>query len=255
MKRSIAATLLTSIITVLAVPCFSQDTATLLQRVKTANVRGALPQDVTISGTLTDDSGNTQPIQMQIKGKDKIRTEIGTGKTRRITIFNGNQGWTQVGDQLQALPQHASVRRPSLIPMLDLLSEIDSPQLIAADRGLKAIGQQNARQISLTLPDPATVRAFGRKLDENLEVFIDPVSMLVVRTERLNRSMENMDFLIPSVLEFSDYRVVGNLAVAFRIVNTTGTPDIGMHQKIMVISQVQLNTSIPDSAFLPGGAQ
>ena len=232
-----------------------QSARDIVLQLRDGSVQGALPTDVTLRGTVTDEFGTAKPLLVRIKGTDKIRFEIGTGPNRRVTVFNANEGWTQVGTKLQALPQHSSVRRPSLIPILDLVGEASNPRLQVVDRGMKSIGQRTVQQVSLSLPDLQTTRSFGRKLDENLDVFIDPSTLLVVRTQRFLRSQENMDLPVPSVLEFSDYRRVGNLAVPFRIVNTTGTQQGGLHQKTFVITEAVLNTNVADSNFRAGGTQ
>jgi len=133
------------------------------------------------------------------------------------------------------------------------LAELQNPNLVTVGRGLQTLGSQTVQHVSLALPDPVARRVFGRKLDENLEVFLDPQTMLIVRTDRLGRSEQDIDMRIPSTLEFSDFRNVGNITIAFRIVNTTGTSEIGTHRSTVVVSSVQLNSSIPDSVFLPAG--
>jgi len=76
-----------------SLPCLAQTPMTLLQQAQAAHVRGTMPADITITGTTTDERGVASPLTIAIKGKDKIRYEVGTGATKVITIFNSNQGW------------------------------------------------------------------------------------------------------------------------------------------------------------------
>jgi hypothetical protein len=232
----------------------AQTLGTLLQQVRTSNAQTGLPTDVTLIGTLTDQDGKVQSIQIQIKGKDKIRYDIGTGKDRRVTIFNANEGWTIVGKHLQALPPHASVRRPSLIPVLDLLTELENPKLLAADQGLKVVGTQTMRQVTLLLPDQrGKERALGRKLDETVEFYFDPTTMLILRTVSVQRTHEDMDAMVSSILDFSNYQRIGNVAIPFRIVNTTGSAAVGARQSTLILTNAVLNTNIQDIVFTPAG--
>jgi len=232
----------------------AQTLGTLLQQVRTANAQTGLPSDVTLMGTLTDQTGKVQSLQVQIKGKDKIRYDIGSGKDRRVTIFNANDGWTIVGKKIEALPPHASVRRPSLIPVLDLLTELANPKLLATDQGLKVIGPQTVRQLTLLLPDQRVKeRALGRKLDETVEFYFDPTTLLVLRTVSVQRTHEDMDAMVSSILDFSNYQRINNVAIPFRIVNTTGSTAIGARQSTLVLTNAVLNTNIADSVFTPAG--
>lgn len=212
---------------------------------------GQPPVDVLLEGTLTHEKGS-QPIRILIKDRDKMRYEIGAEPDLVVTIFNSNRGWTIQGKRVRELPQHSSVRRPTLIPALDLISEVNNPALQTTNQGLKARGQQTAYHVSLVLPDTAEQRFLGRKLDETLEVFIDPATSLVVRTERLRRTQENMDLQIPSALDFGDYRLVDKtLYVPFHIVNTSGNSVVGMHQSTLIIARASINTGMSDSLFEP----
>jgi hypothetical protein len=222
----------------------------LLEAVRAAAVRGPLPADLTIEGTVIDAKGVKQ-IRILIKDRRKIRYELGAGPTLQITIFDNNQGWSIQGTRIQALQDHTSIRRPTIIPIFDLLAELENARLIGVDHGIKVRGSQAARHVTLTLPDSVQPRPFGRRLDETVDFFFDPVTFQVVRTERVRRSEENMDLQIPSILEFSDYRLVGNLYVPFRVLNVTGNAIVGQHQSTLIVSSVNLNSNLPDSLFSP----
>lgn len=250
MKRTLQTILLVAVaIGALPLNLSSQTSVGLLQQFRMANAKNGLPLDITLVGTLKDQTGGIQPIEVQIKGKDKMRFVIGSGNDRRITIYSRNEGWVAAGKNIQALQEHASVRRPTLIPVLDLLAEIDNPKLLATDQGFKSLGSQTVRHVSLSLPDPARQRSLGRRLDENLDVYFDPATMLVVRTVRLRRSEENMDYQVSSIMEFSDYRIVSNVAIPFRIINTIGSS----HQSTLLITSAVINTNIQDRVFTPAG--
>ena len=60
----------------------------------------------------------------RLKGKDKIRYELGTGPKTAISIYNG--GSASVGKPISA---HASVRRAMEIPFLDLEKVVLNQQI------------------------------------------------------------------------------------------------------------------------------
>src|SRR5207248_6385323 len=109
-----------------------------------------------------------------------------------------------------------------------------------------------AYKVSIRTRDAHPEKRFlKRPLEEAVDFFIDTTSFLILRSERLRPTEENMDFLIPSVLEFSDYRTVNGITVPFRIVNTMGRLDIGVSQSTTVFTTVTINSGIPDSLFSP----
>ena len=227
-------------------------TAALVRQIQQAHGgAGNLPADLTIQGQITDKAG-TRPLRIQIKGTDKVRYEAGTGARTVVSIFNGRSGWTGSPTSLKALPEHAAVHRAAEIPFLDVITEAGNARFKAFDRGLERVGQSTLRHLAIRLSDPKPQQRFlNRALHEDVEVFIDPGTNLIVRSQRLLAADNSMDFRVPSILDFSDYRVVGGMAIPFRIANTVGTVNSGMYQSTWVIQSVAVNQGIADSVFEP----
>ena len=104
----------------------------------------------------------------------------------------------------------------------------------------------------MRLSDPTPQQRFlNRPLHEDVDLFIDQSTNLIVRSQRMQAADNSLDFRVPWVLDFSDYRQVGSLVIPFRILNTLGTRYSGIRQSVLVIHSVLVNQGIADSVFLP----
>lgn len=231
---------------------FSQDARSLLAAAARAN--GVAAQELLLLGTYTDASGNTNPLRVYIKGRDNLRFEIGTGSSQRVTMYSKGRGWTKTNKGVEALQEHSSARTATILPILDLSAHLENPRAAVTDRGQAVVKTRTAYHVTVQLPDQAAQRLLGRRLDDTVELYIDTNTLLVLRSERVRRSEENMDLLIPSVLEFSDYRVVGGMLIPFHVVNTLGNSSLGFRQSSVVLFSAE-QTPLADSLFTPGGAQ
>jgi hypothetical protein len=234
-------------------PAQTVTTESVLRQALMAHVGpGGLPADLLIQGQLTNAS-DTRPLRMQVKGKDKIRYELGLTARQTVSIYNAGSGWAGSNANVKPVAPYVALRRPMELPFLDVIDELGDPRLTARYIGLKVIGQTSVHHIALRLSDPAprSQRFLNRPLDEEVELFIDVATNLIVRSQRMQVADNSMDFRVPSILDFSDYRQVGGLMIPFRIVNTIGTPYSGMGQSTLVFQSVVVNPGIPDSVFQP----
>jgi hypothetical protein len=212
---------------------------------------GTLPSDFVLQGQIIDRSG-THSLRMQVKGKHQIRYEQTQGTRTTVSIFNAGAAWSGPAGVLKPLMEHASVRRPMELPFLDLISEIGDPRLKVRYVGTESLASRTVLHFVLRYVDTAGQKRFlNRALDEEVEFFADATTGLIVRSQRMQAANDSMDFRVPSVLDFSDYRQVHSLMIPFRIVNTVGTPSSGIHQSTAVIQSVLINQGITDSVFLP----
>ena len=212
-----------------------------------------LPADLTIQGQVTDTSG-TRALRMRVKGKDKLRYELGVTSRLTVSIFNAGAGWTGPETNLKPVFEHAAVlRRAVEVPFLDVTADVGDSRFRARDLGQKRIGTATVHHFALRLIDPIPVerRFLRRPLHQDMEIFIDASTNLIVRTQRMQAADNSMDFRVPVILDFSDYRQVGALAIPFRIVTTIGNQYSGIRQSTLVIQSVLVNQGIADSVFRP----
>jgi hypothetical protein len=229
----------------------AQTVQTVLQQVLLAHVSGTPVRDVMAIGTITNANGSVQAVTISAKGTSAIRMDFPVEK--RSVFYSGQQGWTtnSAGKTVRLEP-HAALRRPTLFPFLDLITEVANPQLQIVDGGTQTLNGHNVRRLILSLPDPTpNIRLFKIPLDEALDVYIDTQSYLVMRSIRYRTTDENVNLKIPSVLDFSDYRSVSGAQTPFKIVNTIGTTHTGINISTLVFQSVTINTGLTDSFFAP----
>jgi hypothetical protein len=208
-----------------------------------------LPTDLILTGQVTD-AVSTQPFRITTKGKDQVRYEIGTTPTLVTTTQTKGSGWTETGKKVTLLQPYAAVRRPALVPFLDLLAEADNQRLQVTDRGTFSIGNVLTRRFTLKLPDlTPDVRLFRRPLDEETDVYVDPASSLVVRAESWIAADNNPDAKARNVWEFADYQTVAGFTIPFQIRNTVLIPGQPARPRVYVVTTAIVNSGVPDSTF------
>ncbi len=207
--------------------------------------------DISAVGSVTW-NGVTRPLNISGKRTGLGRLENGSGPDRNVFVFGPARSWAGNGIDMRPLQAHTAQRRLTLFPFLDLIADLDGPDMEAAYAGVVTINGRAAHKISIrTVDREAPKRFLRRPLEEAADFFIDTESLLIVRSERLRATEENMDFKIPSVLDFSDYRNINGVMVPFRIVNTMGSATIGFYQTVTVFNSVTINSGLPDSLFSP----
>jgi len=229
----------------------AQDIHSILAQALQAHVTGKPIQDVTAIGTITRSNGSPQAVTISAKGPYEVRMDFPAEK--RSVFYSGQQGWTldSNGNTL-AIQANAAFHRPTIFPFLDLITEIENAELQLIDGGTQTMGGHTVRRIILTLPDKTpNMRAFRRPLDESLDLYIDTQSYLILRSIRYRTSEKNLSLKVPSVLDFSDYRLVNGAQVPFRIVNTIGNSTVGTTTSTLVLQMVNTNTGLTDSLFAP----
>lgn len=237
-------------------PAQAQAPGQLLEQALTAHLRGGPVASITASGQLTTTTGSS-PITIQARGNDTFRIEQGTGASMRVRVSANGAAWAGSRDKLDAVPPRIGVRRPSMFPFLDLVSEARNPRAVLTYRGVVTLPTGTAYRISIRLPDEqATEREYRKGLDEELDVYLDVATFVIVRTDRPVMAAESSEFRTFSIMQFSDFRLVQGVLVPYRVLNTIGRPEAGFQQSTLVFSEVTINPSLPDSLFAtPGGAR
>ena len=210
------------------------------------------PSDAVITGERRPTNGPVTPFRMVIRGNRKVRYEIGTGNQMQVSIFNNGAAWRGVGNRFEAVESFGVLHRPAILPFADALSEPIGPTMILYEFAPRPVGTVTARHLRVRHLDPTPERRFQREpLDEQVDLFIDPSTLLVMRTERVVISDSNYYFRVPVAFDYSDYRNVEGIAVPFRIIERVGTPQMGLRETTLILQTVRFNQAVPDSAFLP----
>lgn len=222
-----------------------------IQRSLLAHVRsGIVMQDITLIGEVSR-NGEVQPMRMMIRGNAQIRSEAGSGNNLQTLIFDNGNGWVGNGSSFRPVESHAA-QRPSIVPFLDLMSEVQNPRIAASDGNTYITGGDAEVRVRLELPDATPEKRFkNRPLNEAVDIDIDPSTFLVRRLTRLIRSTTNQDFQVPVVTEYSDYRDVQGVKIPFRVITKTGTAELGVHVSTIVWHTVYINSDLSESIFRP----
>jgi hypothetical protein len=229
----------------------TQSPEAMLRQILRSHGAVTLPSDFVLQGQITDRSGR-RSLRMQVKGKNQIRYEQTQGTRTTVSIFNAGRAWSGPTGSLKPLWEHASVRRPMELPFLDIVNEVGDRRLKIRYVGTEVLGTRTVLHFALRYLDLTPQKRFlNRALDEEADFFADASTGLIVRSQRMQAANDSMDFRVPSVLDFSDYRPVNGLMIPFRIVNTVGTSSSGIYQSTVVVQSVLLNQGIADSVFLP----
>jgi hypothetical protein len=228
---------------------WAQAPQAIVQRSLEAHGR-TMVTDIVATGTTTL-NGLTKPTTVYVKPGRYVRIETGTGSARRTLIVNPREAWFGSDQRLTRSSEHQALGRPQQFPFLDLLSELNNPNAEITYHGLKTIGAASVHHLTIRIRDPrrATNAFLWVPREEQADFYIDAVSFLVLRSERMESSEESMTLKVPSRVDFSDYRTVQGVTVPFRIVNTMGRPDIGQHQSTTVFTTVTLNSGVADTLF------
>ena len=137
-----------------------------------------------------------------------------------------------------------------MLPFLDLLSEVGNPALDILYKGAETLEGNTVYHFLLTLRDRTPhVRLLDRSLDEQVDFYVDARTLLVLRSVHYRYAENNLDVRIPSVLDFSDYRIVNGVQVPFRITNTVGSRYLGLTKSVFTLQAVAFNQGIADSLF------
>ena len=253
------------ILTLLVIICASSSMAqnpnanglALLRQAYKAHVPNSAPHDILITADRVVGNGRPELLKLYVQGSKTMRFETGQGADQVVSVFGGDDpGWTSRGNKTQVIPPHVLPQRLTLLPFLDLLTEDNNPSLQIATRESVMLGGRPAYHIVALLPDPTQgTKTVGRRFDEIVDFYIDQQTSLVLRSDHQQTTAENMDLRVPAILEFSDYRMVGGIAIPFRIVETIGMRSTGIRQATITIRSAEVNGGVSPSLFRKGGGQ
>jgi len=229
---------------------WSQTAETIVRQTLEAHGR-ALVTDIMAIGSTTTSLGVTEPVTLYAKGLDAIRIETGSATSSKVFVIKGRQGSAGAEGNDKALNPDGQRYRPVEFPFLDLLAEVDHPNVVLTYLGRTTLGGRPVHHVAVHLTDPKAAERFLRRAhEERVEYFIDVEHLLVLRSVRLRQSEQSMDLRLPLTADYGDYRRVQNVAVPFRVVQTLGG-GTRTFQVTTEYSTVSINPNTSDSMFVP----
>ncbi len=212
--------------------------------------RANAPIDVMATGTITRHRGEQQdtfPIALKVKGGRKSRTEIQDGSFLLTSIVNGNRAAALTPEGTRHIPSHvAAARRPMEFPFLTDLSAPWDDDVSLSYQGTEEVRGESTHRIEIVREPPADypLRKYKRRT-VGLTVWISTVSGLPVQIQYNHVAFNNPHAFLPATRYFSDYRVVGGLAVPFYQEESVR----GQRLRTLQLVDVQFNLGLSDFEF------
>lgn len=200
-------------------------------------------------------TSQSQPLGtvVQIDGKSsgprKLAVRTSTSGSVVSTVVNGTEA--QVVTNSGAVPDSADSlsEANALFPfLLHAMTEFDDGSFSVQYRGQVALPQGEAYLIALTpTPKPGDYREDGRSMRApETRIWLSAQTFLPIQMEAPRAGMSNSIAFVLVRRQFSDYQMVGNVAVPFTIRESLVDGDA---LQSVTINSIEFGTAIPDSEF------
>lgn len=207
---------------------------------------GTAIQDSVATGTILFADSRTGTVRIETKGPDRVRYDTSINGVQITTVFNSGRGYVLQGGVKHKFPIWISqYHRAEHIPVLSRLADYSQPNSKLKYVGLAAVPGSALHHVRISsLPTDATPADVEDKISE-FHVFVDPTSMLVVKSIGFAFSpgiIENRTLL---ETYYSDYRPVGGLLVPYHLIRYAA----GQKFCEITFTSVTVNAGVPDSDF------
>jgi len=195
-------------------------------------------------GTITYADGQAQPLKIETAGVDRVRNDVGVNDFTFVT--NSGAGFLVLDGTRQKLQAWMTAyKRADHLPSLSLMTEYLNPNLQVVDVGLENVAGSQAHhlRLSMWIADPTWAQA--EDLISEFHVWIDPVSLSVVKTRTFNFSPHALQNRSPIETLYSDYRQQQGALVPFHLTRYEGN----QKESDIVFSSISLNATVADSDF------
>jgi outer membrane lipoprotein-sorting protein len=233
-----------------------RDPQALTVMAQSLNTAGGVPplsaiQDFKGLGTITyywagKEVQGSVTVQGRGTGQFRLDASLPEGM-RSIVVSNGSGTVKEANGTTTAILSHNSLNLGSLtFPFTYLVSALADPSTSITYAGLETTDAGPLHHIRLQKTfafDPGGIRS---KLTTR-DFFIDPGTLLVLRTRDMLHPKDSMATDIPHELQFSDYRPVNGISVPFTITEFGGDQRLNMIQ----LSQISFNKGLQDGDFQP----
>jgi hypothetical protein len=219
------------------------DGMAILQRSSAAMGCSVLGKDttVTVRGSLKpSDGGTVMQVSIQSRGNSEWRSELDTPKGRKVTIVSDGKGQMQHADgRVTPLAEsNTSHQRPMHIPCLTDIALPTSAILTTVLRVETAAGDSLDVIELRPSSGPQSNKATDRM---KTVVWISRTTGYLARLQYVNAAEDDSNDTQMVQIGYSDYRVVGGVAVPFHQVTRSGDFTLDLQ-----LDSVQLNTPSAD---------
>ncbi len=210
-----------------------------------------LPQDAVASGTVTRyraDSQDTVPFALKIRRPGQGRIELQDPASPTTTIINGPEAAVTNPTSTRAIPFRAALSmQPMTLPFFSKLLSFGDSSVDLRFAGTEPVNSQlayrveMAQQVSLTGP-----LASAQSIASRMTIWIATQSGLPLQIEYHRVATDNPSAIVKRTSQFSDYRIVGGLAVPFHQEEFAR----GNRLYSLQLASVRFNVGLTDGEFV-----
>lgn len=212
--------------------------------------RAGTVNDLTATGNVAryfEDRQDSVQITFKVRGAQRYRTEVNDGGTLTTTIVNGLRAATISSKATKFLPAQTAISmKPVAFPfLLDLTAAGDASVSVRYSGTEEVQGQVVHRVEIYREPDSNDPTAFIRKNAAAVTVWVSATTWLPVQIQYFRIAETNPSATLARLRRFSDYRMVGGLAVPF-------LQEEFVEKRLLYtlrLDQVRLNVGLSDSEF------
>jgi len=211
----------------------------------------SLPSDAVLSGTITrygpSQAQTSLSLMMETTGPSQVRFSVNDGTKVTTTIINSGAGAVITPTSTSALPAHTAMcLRPTHLPFFAGLSAWADPTVSLTYNGTDIVNGQPTYRIGLRRPY-ASGDSMGKLIARAswLDVWISQQSTLPVQIAYEQIGTDNPNAAMVQTAQFSDFRSIGGLLVAFHEEVYAQT----RHLYSLQASTIQLNVGVPATDF------
>jgi hypothetical protein len=207
--------------------------------------------DFTATGKITyywTEKGEEGTVTVKSRGANQFRLDAILAEGLRTGVVDSGTAWTRdpAGKVRQLFNQHTDNAGNNYLPYAEISAALASPSITITDLGMVTENHQQAHGVRLSGTFSPSVDPGGSrtKLSQR-DIFIDPTSLLVVRTRDLAPLRSRPDPTVPHDVIFSDYRPINGVLFPFSVAEALN------HQQAFAIQfdQVKFNGGLGDSDF------
>jgi outer membrane lipoprotein-sorting protein len=205
-----------------------------------------LPADAVATGTVTTPGkDNVLSIILKIKGQGQLRTDI--QETASTVIINNGQGAVITPFGTRFLPDVSALAvRPFTMPAFsDVGVAANDPNVSIAYVGKDTVNGQSTKEIQVARQvDPCSPLAAFSKIFP-ITVWVDASSGLPVQIQYAQTAADNQNASSSRIRQFSNYKVLNGIAVAFTQVEVID----GQTSATWQVNDVRFNVGLTDGEF------
>jgi outer membrane lipoprotein-sorting protein len=206
-----------------------------------------LPADAVATGTVTTAGKDTaMNVTLKIKGLSQLRTEV--QETASTTIINNGHGAVMTANNTRFLPDiSAQAVRPFTLPAFsDVGLAATDGNVSVVYRGKDIVNGQSTQEIQITRQvDPCLPLAAAFSIILPITVWVDASNGLPVQIQYAQTAADNQNASSSRVRQFSNYKIVDGIVVAFTQVEVIK----GQASTTWQLNDVKFNVGLTDGDF------